>query len=230
MTKKKILIVEDEMKIARLLSLELEYEGYETDTAETGKEALQKIKSDSWDLILLDIMIPELSGIEVLRRLREDDDLTPVIFLTAKDTTLDKVSGLNQGANDYVTKPFSTEELLARIRACLRTVQKQPAALNELRTEDLTVNLYTREVQRDGTSIELTPKEFNLLVYLMENENRVLEREQIISHVWGYDYTGDTNVVDVYIRHLRKKIDDDFEHPYIQTVRGVGYSLKVKGS
>ncbi|GAB4073690.1 two-component system response regulator YkoG [Barrientosiimonas marina] len=234
MSEENILIVEDEARIARVISLELQHEGYVTESVSTGQKALRKLSSTSWDLILLDIMLPEMSGMEVLRRLRAENNTVPVIILTAKDTTPDKVSGLDLGANDYVTKPFEIEELLARIRACLRSYQSQqqssPFESHTIMVGDLTVNLNTRMVQREDQSIDLTPKEFDLLTYLMKNENQVLEREQIIVNVWGYDYVGETNVVDVYIRYLRRKIDKGFQQSYIQTIRGVGYSMRADPS
>ncbi|WP_059102849.1 response regulator transcription factor [Shouchella shacheensis] len=223
-----ILIIEDEKKIARLIQLELGHEGYETDVASTGIEGLEKFKSGRWNLVLLDVMLPELSGMEVLRRIRSSENQTPVILLTARDSLPDKVSGLDLGANDYITKPFEIEELLARIRACLR--------MNQFYTEkkedesfmmgDLTVNEKTREVIRGSTHIELTPREFDLLVFLLHHKNQVLNREQIIERVWGFDYYGETNVVDVYIRYLRKKIDAPFPTSYIHTIRGVGYTMR----
>lgn len=224
----RILIIEDEDKIARVLSLELEHEGYETDAVSDGRSGLEKIEGASWDLILLDIMLPGLSGIEVLRRMRARKNWTPVILLTAKDAVPDKVTGLDLGANDYVTKPFDIEELLARIRACLRMAHAQAAQqpMEKLQVGNLTVNTSTREVKREDKQIELTPREFDLLVYFMENANQVLTREQIIERVWGYDFVGDTNVVDVYVRYLRRKIDDGFDRGYLHTVRGVGYSLR----
>lgn len=224
----RILIIEDEDKIARVLSLELEHEGYETDAVSDGRSGLEKIEGASWDLILLDIMLPGLSGIEVLRRMRARENWTPVILLTAKDAVPDKVTGLDLGANDYVTKPFDIEELLARIRACLRMAHTQAAQqpMEKLQVGNLTVNTATREVKREDKQIELTPREFDLLVYFMENANQVLTREQIIERVWGYDFVGDTNVVDVYVRYLRRKIDDGFDRGYLHTVRGVGYSLR----
>ncbi|MFJ8266999.1 response regulator transcription factor [Peribacillus asahii] len=225
---KRILIIEDEQSIARVLTLELRHEGYETDTAYTGKTGLAKAEQGQWDLILLDVMLPELNGIEVLRRFRKNNTHTPVILVTARDAVPDKVSGLDHGANDYVTKPFEIEELLARIRVCLRqshhiNVEEDK---NRLIVENLRLQLGTREVRRDNQNIELTSREFDLLVYLMQNKNQVLSREQILTHVWGYDFTGDTNVVDVYIRYIRKKVDEPFECPLIHTHRGVGYSIK----
>ncbi|KIL50238.1 PhoB family transcriptional regulator [Jeotgalibacillus alimentarius] len=223
--KKKILIVEDEEKIARVLELELGFEGYETDKAFSGYSALEKYRGESWDLILLDVMLPEMTGIELLRRIRSSDSSTPVIMLTAKDSVEDKVSGLDLGANDYITKPFQIEELLARVRAVLRTKRSEDTQV--LKAGDLELNEQTREVRRGSSEIELTPREFDLLVYLLKNMKQVLNREQILNAVWGYDYYGDTNVVDVYIRYIRKKIDPDGAAPLIHTVRGVGYVLKV---
>lgn len=225
-TMKKILIVEDEEKLSRVLQLELQYENYQTEIADNGLDALKLLEEKEFDLVLLDIMIPELSGLEVLRRFRKRDEMTPVILLTARDAVHDKVSGLDLGANDYVTKPFQIEELLARIRAHLRRAQNTMQKTDKLQVGDLTVDLKTREVKRKDVAIQLTPREFDLLTYLMKNKNIVLTREQIMEEVWGYDYMGDTNVVDVYIRYLRQKIDHPFSRPYIETVRGVGYTIK----
>jgi two-component system, OmpR family, response regulator len=229
MGKQSILVVEDEEKILRLLELELEYEGYEVGKAVDGLEAFQLYQSRQWDLILLDVMLPGISGIELLRRIRGQDALTPVILLTAKSSVEDKVSGLDLGANDYITKPFQIEELFARIRAALRSKPMPSAQSNEEETlylADLKVNEQTRQVTRGEHDIELTPREFDLLVYLLKNKQLVLNREQIIESVWGYDYYGDTNVVDVYIRYIRKKIDLSEMEPLIHTVRGVGYVLR----
>jgi len=223
--KPKILIVEDEQKLSRVLQLELEYENYETAIANNGLDALKLMEEGSWDLVLLDIMIPELSGLEVLRRIRRTDESTPIILLTARDMVHDKVSGLDLGANDYVTKPFQIEELLARIRAHLRKINGRNKE-NQLSVGELAVDLNSRQVNRSQAEIDLTPREFDLLVYLLKNKNIVVTREQIIENVWGYDYIGDTNVVDVYIRYVRQKVDKGFKEPYIQTVRGVGYTIK----
>ncbi|MBP2241777.1 DNA-binding response OmpR family regulator [Cytobacillus eiseniae] len=229
MDKPKILIIEDEEKIARVLELELTYEGYEVQKALDGLEGFRLYQKESWDLILLDVMLPGISGIEVLRRIRSNDPHTIVIMLTAKDSVEDKVSGLDLGANDYMTKPFQIEELLARIRASMR-VHKQ-SVVGEFNQDwiivgDLKLNEVTREVLRGEMSIELTPREFDLLAFLMSHSRQVLRREQLLNHVWGYDYYGDTNVIDVYIRYLRNKIDKPFHSPLIHTVRGVGYVLK----
>lgn len=229
MAKESILVVEDEEKILRLLEIELEYEGYEVTKAEDGLEALEIYRSRNWDLILLDVMLPGISGIEVLRRIRANDAHTPVILLTAKSSVEDKVSGLDLGANDYITKPFQIEELFARIRATLRmrtTIQEKEEADEWLQLSNLKVNEKTREITRGTERIELTPREFDLLIYLLKNKRQVLNREQILETVWGYDYYGDTNVVDVYIRYLRKKIDLPNLSPLIHTVRGVGYVMK----
>jgi DNA-binding response OmpR family regulator len=226
MMQPKILIVEDEQKLSRVLQLELEYEDYETGIATDGKEALGKIEEERWDLVLLDIMLPKLSGLEVLRKVRKSGETMPIILLTARDEVHDKVSGLDIGANDYITKPFQIEELLARIRVHLRTTISQNNSGEILKVGDLTVNMGSREVKRQEMSIDLTPREFDLLVCLLKNKNIVLTREQLIEQVWGFDYYGDTNVVDVYIRYLRQKIDKGYDEAYIQTVRGVGYTVK----
>ena len=234
MAKESILVVEDEEKILRLLELELEYEGYEVTKAADGIEALDTYRSRKWDLILLDVMLPGISGIELLRRIRTNDLFTPVILLTAKSSVEDKVSGLDLGANDYITKPFQIEELLARIRATLRMRKADSSLLEDegedewIELADLKVNPKTREIVRGDGSIELTPREHDLLIYLLQNKRQVLNRTQILEAVWGYDYYGDTNVVDVYIRYLRKKIDGSDKPPLIHTVRGVGYVMKEK--
>lgn len=227
-----ILIVEDESKIARLLEIELECEGYRVVKTGNGLEAWERYQEGGLDLILLDVMLPGMSGIELLRRIRSRNVNIPIIMLTAKSSVEDKVVGLDLGANDYMTKPFQIEELLARIRAALRLrrpeEKHEPEVDNaaKLVVADLSVDELTREVIRDGQTIDLTPREFDLLVFLMRNTRQVLGRDQILQAVWGYDYYGDTNVVDVYIRYIRKKIDSGFSTPLIHTVRGVGYTLK----
>lgn len=222
----KILIVEDEVKIARLLQLELEFEGYRTRVAYTGMDGLLAFREDQIDLILLDVMLPEMDGFEVLRRIRATNEVTPVIMLTAKGTVKDKVEGLDLGANDYITKPFEIEEVFARIRSALRRVSEKQKGTH---VADLVLDEVRHEVKRSGEVIAFTPREFELLHYFMKNPNHVLSREQILDAVWGYDYYGDTNVVDVYVRYLRKKLDIN-EKTYIQTVRGVGYTLKETSS
>ena len=225
MSGQKILIIEDEIKIARFLELELKYEGYIVDQCHDGREGLDKATSGIFDLILLDIMLPSLNGLEVLRRLRQVSEV-PIIMLTAKDEIMDKVMGLDIGANDYMTKPFAIEELLARIRTALKNMPVFKENLNTLSIGGLTLDLGQRMVTYNTIQIELTKTEFDLLKYLMDNKNIVLTRNKIIDIVWGYEYMGDTNVVDVYIRYLRSKIDDKFNVKFIHTVRGVGYVLK----
>lgn len=223
-----ILIVEDEQQIARVLELELSFEGYETVVTHTGTDGLLAFHEQPIDLILLDVMLPEMNGLEVLKRIRKHNEMIPVILLTAKGEIQDKVTGLDYGANDYITKPFEFDELLARIRVALRFSTKAPQTNEQQMTfEDLQLNEQTREVWRGGNLVELTPREFDLLVHLMKHPKLVQSREQLLNAVWGYDYFGDTNVVDVYIRYLRQKLDQPFKLPsLIHTVRGVGYVLK----
>ncbi len=223
-----ILIVEDEQQIARVLELELSFEGYKTIVTYTGTDGLLAFHEQEVDLILLDVMLPEMNGLEVLKRIRKHNETIPVILLTAKSDIQDKVTGLDYGANDYMTKPFEFDELLARIRVALRFSTKIPPTNDPaIRFEDLQLNEQTREVWRDGHLVELTPREFDLLVHLMKHPKLVQSREQLLNAVWGYDYFGDTNVVDVYIRYLRQKLDQPFQLPsLIHTVRGVGYVLK----
>lgn len=224
--KYKILIVEDETKLARFVELELKHEGYEVCVANDGRSGVELFFEQEPDIILLDLMLPGLNGIEVCRRIRKESDV-PIIMLTAKGEVMDKVVGLDSGADDYITKPFAIEELLARIRVALRrntdTSQKDKDILV---LKNLVINKASRTVSVDNTEIELTKREYELLAYLVENKNIVLTREQILNQVWGYDYIGETNVVDVYVRYLRTKIDDKFNEKYIHTIRGVGYFAK----
>ncbi|MDY8023229.1 response regulator transcription factor [Paenibacillus polymyxa] len=229
--KQSILIVEDEEKIARLLEIELQFEGYQVCKEKNGIDGLETYCKGNWDLVLLDIMIPGLNGIELLRRIRKHDANVPVILLTAKSSIADKVEGLDLGANDYVTKPFVIEELLARVRVALRvsaTKDMAPQVADKwLSAGDLRLHEGTREVLRGEHNIELTPREFDLLVHLLRHQRQVLSREQLLENVWGIDYMGDTNVVDVYIRYVRNKIDPTRQLPeLIHTVRGIGYVLK----
>lgn len=229
MAGEKILIIEDEVKISRFIELELKYEGYTVEQAFDGRSGLEKALSGSFDLIILDVMLPSLNGMEVLRRLRQSTEVS-VIMLTAKDEITDKVMGLDIGADDYMTKPFAIEELLARIRVALKR-KKAPvqAPLNtSLVLGKLSLDLDKYIVTYESEAVELTKKEFDLIKYLMENKNSVLTRDRILETVWGYDYFGDTNVVDVYIRYLRSKIDDKYNVKLIHTVRGVGYVLKYE--
>ncbi|MEC1179058.1 response regulator transcription factor [Metasolibacillus meyeri] len=225
MVVQKILIIEDEPQIARVLQLELEFEGYTTKVTHTGTDGLIAYREEQWDLVLLDVMLPEMNGFEVLQRIRKKDT-TPVILLTAKGLVEDKVTGLDLGANDYVTKPFDFEELLARIRAALRVTSTTQIQQDILSFADLSLNKQTREVTRAGHAIHLTPREYDLLVHFLKHPQHVQSREQILNAVWGYEYYGDTNVVDVYVRYLRQKIDATGT-PLLHTVRGVGYVLKV---
>lgn len=223
-----ILIVEDEEKIARFVELELQHEGYTTGKATDGLTGLALAESGQYDLMVLDIMLPGINGLEVLRRLRRTSEL-PVILLTARDAVMDKVSGLEMGADDYMTKPFAIEELLARIRLVLRKATKtSPAAApsHVLSCKGVAVNVEAHEVICNGEKVDLTNREFMLLQTLLENKNIVLSRDTLINKVWGYDYFGETNVVDVYIRYLRQKIDDRFGIQLISTVRGIGYVIK----
>lgn len=223
----RILIVEDEEKIARFTELELVHEGYEVVKADNGRDGLEIAEKGGIDLILLDIMLPKINGLEVLRRLRKNSDI-PVIMLTARDAVMDKVSGLDAGADDYITKPFAIEELLARIRTALkkRTIIEKKQNLDILTYKLLSLNKGRHEVTYDGNVVELTHREFNLLQVLLENKNIVLTRDVLMEKVCGYDYIGETNVIDVYIRYLRTKIDDKFKTKIISTVRGVGYVIK----
>lgn len=219
----KILIVEDETSIARFVQLELEHEGYGTKCVSDGRKALDEAVAGDYDLIILDVMLPSLNGIEVLRRLRQVKQ-TPVIILTARDQIMDKVAGLDLGANDYMTKPFAIEELLARIRANIKkqTVRNK----SELEYGKLKVDTESHVASYGNNVIDLTKKEFDLLVYLLSNRNVVISREQALDAVWGFDFYGNTNVVDVYIRYLRSKIDDVYKVKIIQTVRGAGYVIR----
>ena len=220
----RILLVEDEEKLARMVEMELRYEGYEVTKAFDGRSGLEQALSGSYDLVLLDIMLPQLSGMEVLRRLRRESDL-PVIMLTARDSVIDKVSGLDSGADDYITKPFAIEELLARIRAALRKrVSAREGTV--LTAGSLEMDIDRHSVTVKGQGVELTKKEFDLLRHLLENKGRVLSREALLDSVWGFDFVGETNSVDVYIRFLRSKIDEAFGIKLIHTVRGVGYVIR----
>jgi DNA-binding response OmpR family regulator len=220
----RILIVEDEEKLAQFVQLELTYEGYEVSVAHDGLSGLMAARDQMPDLIILDWMMPGLSGVEVCRRLRQTGSTTPVILLTAKDEISDRVEGLDSGANDYVVKPFSIEELMARVRAHLRHLHPQEA--DQLVYADLVLDRKSRQVRRNQRPIELTAKEFDLLDYLMTNPRQVLTRDRILEEVWGYDFMGDSNIIEVYVRYLRLKLEAEGEPRLIQTVRGVGYVLR----
>jgi len=226
----KILIIEDEQSMARFIQLELEHEQYETVISGDERNGLELAENGEFDLILLDIMLPGLNGVEVLRRLRLSSDV-PVIMLTARDSVMDKVSGLDMGANDYITKPFAIEELLARIRAVLRQSSAAKTSViggdkDILTFKDLTMDCARHTVTCGGKPVELTMKEFTLLQTLIENASIVLTREQLLEKVWGYDYFGEANVVDVYIRYLRSKLETVSDTKFITTVRGMGYTVK----
>ncbi|MFB4211609.1 response regulator transcription factor [Shouchella sp. JSM 1781072] len=226
--KSHILVVEDEQRIARVLQLELTYEGYTTTIVHDGLDAWQTLQAQSFDLLLLDVMLPNLSGIELLRRVRSRGDATPVIMLTARDATVDKVTGLDLGANDYMTKPFEIEELLARIRVSLRQapIAKKHSSRSLLTAGSLHVDTASHDVHVENKHVALTNREYTLLCYLLEHPNQVLSRDQLLENVWGYDFYGETNVVDVYIRYLRNKLEKPFGLSFIQTVRGAGYMFK----
>lgn len=220
-----ILIIEDEKNLARFIELELKYEGYTTKTVYDGREGLELALNGSFDVILLDLMLPSLNGIEVCRRIRVSKT-TPIIILTARDSVLDRVSGLDSGADDYISKPFAIEELLARIRAVLRRKHQEEDLHQLLSFKDIEVDTDARIVKRRDKIIELTKREYDLLLVFMQNINRVLTREILLEKVWGYDVFAETNVVDVYIRYLRNKMDYKSEESIIQTVRGAGYVMR----
>ncbi|GBF79860.1 response regulator transcription factor [Aphanothece sacrum] len=219
-----ILVVEDEIKLAQFIELELKYEGYEITVANDGLSGLTLARETNPDLILLDWMLPGISGLEICKRLRQTGSKVPIVLLTAKDDISDRVAGLDAGADDYIVKPFSLEELLARVRAHLRRNQDENPNLLEF--EDLSLNRSTREVYRGNRLIELTAKEFDLLEYLITHPRQVLTRDQILERVWGYDFMGDSNIIEVYIRYLRLKLEVNGEKRLIQTIRGVGYVLR----
>lgn len=225
MKNKDILIIEDDKSIVRVLELEFKHEGYEYDIALNGREGLEKFQQGHYDIVLLDLMLPEISGLEICRKIRRVSSI-PIIMLTARRDITDKVIGLDIGADDYITKPFEMEELLARIRAGLRRGQVKTNEQKLLKLADLSLNVMTREVTKQEDSIELTKTEYDLLEYLLSNKGIVLLRDQLIEHVWGYDFVGDSNILDVYIRYLRNKIDYPYHSKLIHTVRGVGYTLK----
>ena len=221
----RILVVEDERDLNRVISKRLESEGYSVDRCFDGEEALDFIDVGEFDAIIMDIMMPRINGIEVLKQRRSRNNSTPVLLLTARDGIGDRVNGLDAGADDYLVKPFAFEELLARIRVMTRKASGN--STNVFSAADLTMDLNSHTVVRGDVNINLSAKEFEILEYLLRNKGIVLSREKIENHVWDFDYSGGTNVVDVYIRYLRKKIDDNFEPKLIHTVRGCGYVLRV---
>ena len=227
--KQRVLIVEDELNLARFVELELQHEGYETAICEDGRSGLETALDEDWDVILLDLMLPELNGLEVVRRIRPVKD-TPIIIMTARDSVIDRVSGLDQGADDYIVKPFAIEELLARLRALFRRIENEEDARNQqqavVKYRNLVIEKASRIVKRDEEIIDLTKREYELLLFLMENVNMVMSRDVLLEEVWGYKTEVETNVVDVYIRYLRNKIDVPGQDSYIQTVRGTGYVMR----
>ena len=222
----RILIAEDERNLNRILAQQLADNGYTVDACFDGEEALDYLKAEPYDAIILDIMMPKMDGLSVLRRARSAGIDTPVLFLTARDSISDRVEGLDAGADDYLTKPFAFEELLARVRVMIR--KKSGNKTNIYTIADLTMDIHSREVKRGNTSISLSSKEFANLEYMMLNKNIVLSRDTLEKNIWGYSYDGGSNMIDVYIRYLRKKIDEGFEPKLIHTVRGAGYVLKEK--
>lgn len=223
----RLLYVEDEPSLLEVTAKRLKAEGYGVDTCMDGMEALDYIELTEYDAVILDIMLPGRDGLSILREMRAQGNRTPVLLLTARDTVADRVAGLDTGADDYLVKPFSFEELSARIRVLLRRVTPDAAA-NLLTLADLTMDLGARRVARSGKEITLSQKEYAVLEYLLRNQGAVLTRDQIEQHVWSYDFEGGSNVVDVYIRYVRKKIDADFEPKLIHTIRGMGYVLKAE--
>jgi len=229
-TKQRILIIEDEKNLARFVDLELQHEGYETAICMDGRSGLETALNEDWDVILLDLMLPELNGLEVCRRIRPVKD-TPIIIMTARDSVIDRVSGLDQGADDYIVKPFAIEELLARLRALFRRIETEDEQRSQqqptVKYRDLVIEKANRIVRRNDEVIDLTKREYELLLFLMENLNMVMSREVLLDKVWGYKSEVETNVVDVYIRYLRNKIDVVGQDSYIQTVRGTGYVMRT---
>lgn len=222
----RVLLVDDEPALTNLVKMALHYEGWDVEVAHDGQEAKAKFDKVGPDVLVLDIMLPDVDGLEILRRVRESDVYTPTLFLTARDSVMDRVTGLTSGADDYMTKPFSLEELVARLRGLLRRSSHLERPADEaLRVGDLTLDGASREVTRDGTPISLSSTEFELLRFLMRNPRRALSRTEILDRVWNYDFAGRTSIVDLYISYLRKKIDSDRE-PMIHTVRGIGYMLR----
>ena len=229
--KHRVLIIEDEKNLARFVDLELQHEGYETAICHDGRKGLETALNQEWDVLLLDFMLPELNGLEVCRRIRPIKD-TPIIIMTARDSVIDRVSGLDQGADDYIVKPFAIEELLARLRALFRRIdhnkeEKNQSQQSSVKYRNLVIEKKGRIVKRDDQVIDLTKREYELLLYLMENLNTVMSREVLLDKVWGYKTEVETNVVDVYIRYLRNKIDVPGKDSYIQTVRGTGYVMRT---
>lgn len=231
---KKILIIEDESSIAKLLSYNIEQEGYETKTFMDGEEGFKRALDNDFDLILLDLMLPSMDGIEICRQLRREKVDTPIIMLTAKDSEIDKIIGLEIGADDYITKPFSPREVIARMKAIFRRYNKSQESTDEAPSEntisvgDIVINPTEFNVTVRGEETFLTPKEFDLLLYLAKRQGRILSREQLLNAIWNYDFAGETRIVDVHISHLREKLEEDTKNPkYVKTARGFGYKFEA---
>lgn len=222
----RILVVEDEQSLNRIITKRLEKEGYSVDSCYDGEEALHYLDMGEFDAVILDIMIPKIDGLSVLKSIREKQLEIPVLFLTARDSIDDRVKGLDAGADDYLIKPFAFDELLARLRVMIR--KKAGNVTNIFEIADLTVDINSRRVWRNGDEIMLSAKEFDVLEYLIRNKDIVLSREKIESHIWNFDYSGGSNVIDVYIRYLRKKVDDPYDKKLIHTIRGAGYVLRIE--
>ena len=225
---KRILVIEDEKNLSRFIELELKYEGYDVGLAFDGRDGLEQALEEEWDIILLDLMLPGLNGLEVCRRIRQVKSI-PILMITARDSVMDRVSGLDSGADDYIVKPFAIEELLARLRAVFRRAVKEETVVTQttFHFRDITVHKESRQVFKLEEEIEVTKREYDLLLAFLENKNIVLTREVLLNKVWGYDTEVETNVVDVYVRYLRNKIDSPDEESYIQTVRGTGYVMRT---
>ncbi len=223
----RILVVEDEQSLNRVITKRLEKEGFSVDSCFDGEDAIHYIDMGEFDAVILDIMIPKIDGYGVLAHIRANNMETPVLFLTARDSIDDRVKGLDMGADDYLIKPFAFDELLARIRVMVR--KNAGSTSNILKAEDLSVDIKARRVYRGETELLLSAKEFDILEYLIRNKDMVLSREKIENHVWNFDYSGGSNVIDVYIRYLRKKIDDPYDKKLIHTIRGAGYVLRTEG-
>jgi DNA-binding response OmpR family regulator len=224
---KRVLVIEDEKNLSRFIELELKYEGYDTGLAYTGRDGLEMALNEEWDVILLDLMLPGLNGLEVCRRIRQTKEI-PILMITARDSVMDRVSGLDSGADDYIVKPFAIEELLARLRAVFRRSHNDlhQSPVTTFVHKGLTVNKESRQVFKGDDEIEVTKREYDLLLAFLENKNIVLTRDVLLNRVWGYDTEVETNVVDVYVRYLRNKLDSPDEESIIQTVRGTGYVMR----
>ncbi|WP_068267675.1 response regulator transcription factor [Caviibacter abscessus] len=223
--KSRILVIEDDMKISKLIEMELRFEKFDVEVAFDGKDGLAKARYQKFDLVLLDLMLPKMNGIEVCKRIREESNV-PIIILTAKDEISDKVVGFDYGADDYITKPFSIEELIARIRALLRRTEKVANVSENLQFEDLEIDYTAYEVRRNKNLIVLSKREFELLDYLVRNRGIVLSRDKILEEIWGFEYIGNDNILDLYIKYLRDKVDKNYDRKFIQTIRGVGFVFK----